>query len=549
MKKYAIIFVAVVCAAVSCSKELDVAPPNSITTDQVLGLLNNSDETTRKSIFQGMTASLHLLINRNDPGSGALEYRYNNFTGSGVMRGFEGNDMVFANTSAVAYSTAFGREEYQYVNIRGASGAHFFYWKQGYQFVAQANKILNFLTDDVVGESADLKKFQAYALFIRAFGYNHLLENYQDAYTLAGGSKLGVPLYTKFDPTQPYQARATLEQCYKLINDDLNLAIDNLTFNGASGFTDAKNDIDVGAAYFLRARVSLCMGNWGQAISDCQKIIDKYGTAFMTETQYVAQKQIADGKDQYFAINSGFLNLAQNPETVFGFTWDDRTGGTSPYPTVSYWLNVYGTGTSQGSLRGFNVQIDQQLYDKIADADYRKKNFLGPTGGYNYTYADGTVQAILPYANLKFASTVGKPGGTNTADAKNNSYQNDWTLMRLSEVYLMLAEAQANTTGGESAAKTTLDKLISARTNGTYDSDTYPSHASLTMLQKVQLQTRIEMWGENGLEFYNNRRWNIAVNRSASANHWTKSPISVPEMTMQIPSQSISLNGLLEQNP
>jgi len=51
-------------------------------------------------------------------------------------------------------------------------------------------------------------------------------------------------------------------------------------------------------------------------------------------------------------------------------------------------------------------------------------------------------------------------------------------------------------------------------------SDTYPSHAGLSMIQKVQLQTRIEMWGEKGLEFYNNRRWDIFVTRGVTTNHW-----------------------------
>ena len=153
----------------------------------------------------------------------------------------------------------------------------------------------------------------------------------------------------------------------------------------------------------------------------------------------------------------------------------------------------------------------------------------------------------MPYANLKFASTVGKTGGTDPTQAAATNNQNDWTFMRLSEVYLMMAEAQAQS-NNDSGAKATLDKLIDVRTNGVYNSDTYPSHAGLSMLDRVKLQTRIEMWGEKGLEFYNNRRWDIPVNRSGTTNHWHDITIPVAEMTMQIPIQSISLNGLLEQN-
>ena len=543
MKKYIFIIATVAWVAVSCSKELDVTPPNAIINEQVLQLLETADDATRETILGGMAASLPLMITRPVPGSGSLDYRNYHYTGMAVMRGFEGNDMVFGNNTAT--SAIFGVDEYRWVSVQSATGFTQFYWRQGYDMITAANKVLAYLPDNIVGDNTALKIFRAQALFIRAFGYNFLLENYQDAYVSGGGSKPGVPIYTVFDPTQPYQARASLDECYKLINDDLNKAIQDL---GDGYFTDTKNDIDVGVAYFLRARVALCMGNWAQAITDCQKIITQYAEAFMSEAQYVAQKQeveSTDGavEDHYYAVNSGFLDLTKNPETILGFFYTDGTAAAQ-----SYWLNNYGT-TQQGSTRGFNVQIDLRLYNQIAAEDYRKNNFVGSTGAGQYKYADGMSQLIMPYANLKFASTVGKTGGTNPTQAAATNNQNDWTLMRLSEVYLMMAEAQAKS-GNESAAKATLDKLIGARTNGAYNTDTYPSHAGLSTLQRIQLQTRIEMWGEKGLEFYNNRRWGIPVNRSGSAtNHWYELTIPVAEMTIQIPLQSITLNGLLEQNP
>jgi len=66
----------------------------------------------------------------------------------------------------------------------------------------------------------------------------------------------------------------------------------------------------------------------------------------------------------------------------------------------------------------------------------------------------------------------------------------------------------------------------------------------------VQLQTRIEMWGERGLEWYNNRRWNIPVNRAGSSDHHnTSMTYSVADMTIQIPDQEINTNNLIVQNP
>ena len=497
-----------------------------------------------------MSSSIPDFLAQSVRNAGSLDPRYNHFTGMAVMRGLEGNDMIFGNSGAEAIPQCFGREEYRWNSIRNATGTTSWYWQHGYDMVASANKILEYLPDDIVGNSNSMKKSRGRTLFLRAFGYNHLVENFQDAYTQGGNSKPGVPYYEVFDPTQPYRERETLEKCYQNINDDLNQAYEDFKIYDKDGNyvrdslnTSLKKAIDAGVILFLRARVSLCMGNWSQAISDCQKIINYGNWSLMPETQYVAQKQVVDGKDHYFAVNSGFLDMSKNPETIWGFVYTDGTGQTQ-----STWLNAYATNTQQGGARGLNVQIDQRLYDKIATDDYRKDNFVGAAGAGEYEYADGQKRNILPYANLKFASSVGKSGGTDPKDAATNSNQNDWTVFRLSEVYLMLAEAQAQS-GNESDAKATLDVLIDARTNGTYTTDTYPAHAGLTTLQRVQLQTRIEMWGERGLEFYNNKRWNIAVDRTGSTNHWDKVPIPVSEMTMQIPELSINLNGLLEQNP
>ena len=74
----------------------------------------------------------------------------------------------------------------------------------------------------------------------------------------------------------------------------------------------------------------------------------------------------------------------------------------------------------------------------------------------------------------------------------------------------MLAEAQYRS-GATGDAATTLNKLISARTDGAKDASNYNGGGDLW--EMIKLQYRIEMWGE-GREFYNNKRWNIPINRN-----------------------------------
>ncbi|WP_432712894.1 RagB/SusD family nutrient uptake outer membrane protein, partial [Pedobacter sp.] len=122
--------------------------------------------------------------------------------------------------------------------------------------------------------------------------------------------------------------------------------------------------------------------------------------------------------------------------------------------------------------------------------------------------------------------------------------------MRVSEVLLMKAEAQAQS-GDAGAAKATLNVLLAARTKQgqtPLTCDTYASMAGMTPLQMVQLQSRIELWGEGGHEFYNNKRWNIAVDRTSSANHIDKSTYPVAKMTLQIPMDEMLYNEKAVQN-
>jgi hypothetical protein len=72
--------------------------------------------------------------------------------------------------------------------------------------------------------------------------------------------------------------------------------------------------------------------------------------------------------------------------------------------------------------------------------------------------------------------------------------------------------------------------------------------AGLSALQMVQLQTRIELWGEGGREFFNNKRWGIPVDRTSSTNHVDKGTYAVSKMTLQIPEQEMLYNPLCVQN-
>ena len=234
---------------------------------------------------------------------------------------------------------------------------------------------------------------------------------------------------------------------------------------------------------------------------------------------------------------NGFLYNNVNPEVILG--WPVGQALTAH----NGWMNPFGEGN--GGLGEGYARIDNRLYEKIDNRDYRKNCFMATEFG-DYAYpTNGTVRLIPAYTNLKFAATHGI--GTN--DKKNVGTVTCY-YMRSSEVLLMKAEAQAQA-GSSNEAKATLNQLLAARTKSCetpLTCDTYSSMAWLNALHMVQLQTRIELWGEGGREFFNNRRWGIPVDRTSSSNHVDKGTYPVSKMTLQIPEEEMLYNPLCVQN-
>lgn len=530
MKKYLTAYLLMGLMMMSCGDQLEVTPPNSITQEQIDELLKNGTEATRQLVFSGLVGGLPARFRAAVP-NGESVGRYNNTQGLDCMRNLEGNDVAFGDREPRSW----GADEYMmrdlYSESSAKSGA---YWDFAWENINTANKLLMYLTPEVVGESAILKQYKAVGLTVRAYYYNYLMENFQDAYMNGGSGKLGIMWYDVWNPLQPNKPRETAVQTYANIKADIAEAV--ALFNATIGYTASTEDVDLGVAAFTQARVALCAGDWPTVVSACDMILAK-NSNLMTEDQYV-QKLSAD--TLYRADSTGFLNNARNPEVLLGW------GTSSSTKTNGAWRNIF-TNSYGGSEQCF-WRIDDRLYDRIDDNDYRKDNFLTePFGEYLYPpEANGTTAFIPAYSNLKFAAMVGIGGGK---DKNTNNTVCDY-YMRVSEVLLMKAEAQAQS-GNDAGAKETLNILLAARTKAgapTLTCDNYLGANSMTLMQLIQLQTRIEMWGERGLEFYNNKRWNIPVDRTSSKVHPSKITYPVNLMTLQIPKNELDYNPLCEPN-
>lgn len=517
----------------ACSDKLDVAPPNSITEEQIQELLKKGDLETIDLIIGGMANNMPRLL--NSAGTGGVlgsDGRYSNILGLLAMRNLEGNDVVFGNRAL----TGFGGDEYRFLDfISEGVDKNAPYWNYSWNIITAANKMLNVLTDEVIGSSTKLKEYKSRGLIVRAYAYNFLMDNYQDAYLQGGKDKLGVPLYDFYSPVQENKSRATAEETYAFIKKDLNDA-ERLMTEANIAYTAEISDLDMGVVHYLQAKIALVTGDYPTSIDRSNKILANKPN-LITESNYGGKIQVVGADREIRPETNAFLNTAINPEIIFGMI--DGEAST----IHGAWYNAF--GESYGGINEGYARIDNRLYDKIAPSDFRKDAFMVADFG-NYIYPSNSAIRFIPlYTNLKFAATHGM--GSND---KKQVGRVGHVYFRTSEVWLMKAEAQARS-NDESGALATLDELLKNRTKAgeiALSSANYPGMSGMSAIEKVQLQTRIEMWGEAGLEFYNNKRWNISVNRSNSTNHVDKSSYAVSNMTLKIPLDEILYNDKAIQN-
>ncbi len=517
----------------SCSSKLDVAPPNSLTDEQIRELLAKGDAATIDLVLGSMANNMPLLINSGGTGATGSDARYSSPQGLGVMKNLQSNDIVFGDRAL----TIFGADEYRFLDfISAETDKNVPYWNYGWNLITQANKMLNFLDDATVGSNLKLKEYKARGLTLRAFAYNFLMEFYQDAYMQGGKDKLGLPLYDIYLPIQEGKARATSVETYDFIKKDLTAAFQLFTDAGI-GYTANLADFDLGVVSFLQAKVALATGDWSTVISKSADVLTKYPN-LLSESVYGGRNTGTQTIPEIRPEKNGFLDNSVNPEVILGYPVGQAA------VVHNYWMNAFAEGN--GGLGEGYERIDKRLYDKIDSRDFRGNAFMSTAWG-SYTYPTNAIVKNIPsYTNLKFAATHGI--GSN--DKKEVNSRVTCYYMRSSEVLLMKAEAHAQA-GEDLLAKQTLNTLLAARTKqgqAPLTCDTYASMLGYTALEMVQLQTRIELWGEGGREFYNNKRWNSAVDRSSSTNHVDKSTYPVAKMTLKIPLDEILYNNKAIQN-
>ena len=398
-----------------------------------------------------------------------------------LSQDFEGADMIGADNGYNWFSVAC-----EYSSRTPSYANPYIRYVTPYTLIGMVKDILATIPEDT--EDASLINMKAQAKALRAYSYLSLAPYFQGSYETSKDKPCVPVLSDTVDVTN--NPRATVEQVYNVIVEDLTWAIDHLDETRSS-----KAYVNANVAYGLRARAYLAMGKGAEAAADAEKAMQGYEPASIAE---VSVPTFCDMEEHNWIWA---IDITDDQANYYG------------YATAPSWLSSL-CGDGYGAACGTTAMINKLLWDKIPATDVRKgwwidenlhsPNWADLTWGTakgdeiaTLVLEDGSKVELPPYTNIKFGMKSG------VGSTLNN---NDWPLMRVEEMILIQAEGYA-ISGNEAKAKEILTNFVK-----TYRDPSYTIPSGRTLRDEIWFQRRVELWGE-GFAVSDARRLNKPIVR------------------------------------
>lgn len=383
-------------------------------------------------------------------------------------------------------------------------------WYQRYHFITSVNSIINQVQEDGLAIDENLSDVLGQSYAYRAWSYYRLVTAYAKGYIIGDpATDPGVPLLFATEPPFTSEARSTVAEVYAQMEKDIDQAI--TYFEGAdprgNGSAKIKSQLNINAAYGIKARIALSKGDWATAASSAA--LARNGYPLMNEADWL----------------SGF-NTNELPEVI----WGGNVISTETTFFRSYFYLI--SPTFNGSQnRGNPKLVNKEMYDMLPDTDYRTKAFLPDAPNTNSSASNdqgGSFESDPNYDTEEefeaaFDAIISKYGMTpqhNTHPYMHVKFLNknpgtidpdDVIYMRSAEMYLIEAEAKAMS-NDITGAKAALDALGSAR-DSAFDINQYNTQAEL--MEQIKFQRYIELYGE-GFSYTDHIRWDEGIDLTNS---------------------------------
>lgn len=490
--KYKVLAIAVAGLSMTACNDLDTEPMGgTVTSDQKTEVIEERPEMAQAAVNALPEGIKAYLANYNRFGALHTDFGVPSMN---MMLDSRGTDMVSAALGNNWYTAALTMQDFgpRYYN-------NLLTWNTYYNMILSANNVA--LTIPADAEDAQLKYYRAQAVGFRAFCYMQMVQLY--AFTYKTNPNDGaLPIITDANINEAAEScpLSTVAEVWAQVKTDLDEAINLLEASAQGGFTNNnKRYISLATAYGLRARANLVTVDWANAAADAQKAIDLGKANGLAPYSYERACQ-ATG---FVSRNDVNMMWSANMEST-------EDGATS---TVISFASQMGPWLSNGYTSIGNYRcINKKLYAQIPEGDARKAWWLDGNKNAAATlpavYTEfvknassmGLVSAdLLPYTTVKFAAPDNTPGGV-------VSYL-DYPLMRVEEMYLILAEAQGMQNAANGAA--TLQSFVQTYRNPSY---TCTAASSEALQEEVWFQRRLELWGE-GFAYFDIMRLSKGIDR------------------------------------
>ncbi len=326
------------------------------------------------------------------------------------------------------------------------SREHLRSWFATYQIVKDANQMISAVDEESL-EDVNLDRYQGEAYALRAFAFHHLVRamGYEPGMYDMGPEDnwdYGIVLQTdpvsEIDEVEMSDSRASVDEVYEQILSDLEEAAERL-----EGFEE-RNRITESFVHGLKARVKLYAANgdvgvsWEDAAASADNALDAFPGTLVDDPDGVDEMFVEDAGDHPEAMF--LLEVHPDVEPIAGANVNN---GPAAY-TSSQWVAQVPTDAALN------------LYE---EDDYRYNGWFEPCT--NHQTGTDMQDNCEPVNENGWSVTKFNDHDGNLVD--------DMPYMRIAEIYLIKAEAEARASGSPDDGLDYLNTLRNAR--GVEDKD------------------------------------------------------------------------------
>lgn len=434
--------VSVVCLSCSsCDSFLDLEPTNSADAESAI-VTTDDAQVAINGVMELMSSS---------------SYYGRNFIMYGEAKG---GDMTI-------YSSGRGLDGLYMFNHTPDNNAFSGFWSVGYNCLLQVNNLIENI-DKMNSETAEeFAYYKGEALTLRALIYFDLVRLYGLPYNYSKNS-YGVPDVTGTIPIDSQLGRASVADNYNRIVDDLT--------KGESLMSSDKSENDGYVSYYanlaIQARVALFMEDYDKALTTSETIIDSKVFKLYEPSEWCASWAQQYGSESIFEIGmDSETDLGTGSLGYYMIRYHQKTSAQGWFLASDYFLNRL--GEDPGDVRWGVMDNDE------------------------YWLNTGTVRKGACYKYIGGPEMKG--------DGKENPTAVDIKVIRLSEIYLIAAEASLHASHPDADKAATYLNAIRRR------SPNLAAATASTISDDMILSERgKEFYGE-GLRFFDMIRMNKTI--------------------------------------